>query len=88
MFPMSTRWMLVAAAGQGVLVSLALVGAVRLGSLLLGVALSDAFANQLFVTSSAVAGSLCAWSCARYLKQTATQTRDEQPMSVLRRPLL
>jgi hypothetical protein len=88
MFPMAKRWMLVAAAGQGVLFSLALVGAVRLGSLLLGVALSDALTNQLFVTSSAVAGSLCAWSCARYLKQVAPQTRGQQPMSVLRRPLL
>jgi hypothetical protein len=87
MFPMSKRWMMVAAVGQGVLFSLALVGAVRIGCLNFGITLSEAFANQLFVSSSAAAGSLCAWSCARYLRHSA-KARDEQPMSVLRRPLL
>jgi hypothetical protein len=87
MFPPSNRWMMFAAAGQGVLFSLALVGAVRIGCLLAGHALPESIANSLFMASSVLTDALGAWSCSRFLRN-APPAREERPMSVLRRPLL
>ena len=68
MFPMSKRWMMVAAFGQGVLLSLALTGAVRLVCLLLGQSLPESVAGNLFLISSLLLGTLFAYQYARYLK--------------------
>lgn len=65
MFPMSNRWKMVAAIGQGVLFSLALTGAVRIAYLLLGATLSDSVAGRLFLISSLLTGALCAYLYAR-----------------------
>lgn len=79
MFSMSKRWMMVAAIGQGVLFSLALTGAVRIVWWLLGMALSERAAGNLFLISSLLTGALCAYVYARYLKQAEGKASSAAP---------
>jgi len=69
MFPMSKGWRMVAAIGQGVLFSLALTGCVRIGGWLLGTPVPEQLAGNLFLVSSVLAGSLCAYLYSRSLRQ-------------------
>jgi hypothetical protein len=71
MFPLPKRWKMVAAVGYGVMMSEALVGAVRFGYWLSGGTLSQAAAGRLFLISSVLAGSLSAYFYARFSKVTA-----------------
>lgn len=84
MFPLSKRWMMVSAIGQGVLFSLALTGAVRLACLLVGLELSEQVAGHLFLGSSLLTGALCAFLYARSLqhgelKATSSAGASERP---------
>jgi hypothetical protein len=80
MVPMSKRWMMVAAVGQGVLFSLALTGAVRIVYWLLGATLSERVAGNLFLTSSLLTGALCAYLCARVLQHAKPKAEAEVPL--------
>ena len=62
---------MVAAVGYGVMISEALMGAVRFGYWLSGETLSQAAAGRLFLVSSLLAGSLSAYLYARFAKATA-----------------
>jgi hypothetical protein len=73
MFPLSGRWRMVAAIGHGVLFSLALTGAVRIGGWLLGTPLPENVAGSLFLTSSILAGALAAFLCAKTMPATAAK---------------
>jgi len=72
MVPLPKRWKMVAAVGYGVMMSEALVGAVRFSYWLAGGTLSQAAAGRLFLLSSLLTGSLCAYLYARFAKATAT----------------
>lgn len=80
MFPMSKRWMMVAAFGQGVLLSLALTGAVRIVCLLLGQTLSESDAGNLFLISSLSLGTFFAYQYARYLKHAEPRASARTPL--------
>ena len=69
MFPMSKRWMMVSAIGQGVIFSLALTGAVRIVFMMLGKTLPESVAGNLFLAGSLLAGALCAYLYSRHLKR-------------------
>lgn len=71
MFPMSKRWMMVAAIGHGVLFAMALTGAVLIVCLLLGITLPENVAGNLFLFTSLMAGSLSAYLYGRSLKEAA-----------------
>jgi hypothetical protein len=68
MFPLSKRWMMVSRFGYGVLLSLALVGAVRLVYRLLGTRLSEEAAGYLFLIGSLSMGTLFVYLYTRSLK--------------------
>lgn len=74
MLYISHRWMMVAAVGQGVLFSLALTGAVRIGYWLTGSELSERAAGNLFLVSSLLTGALCAYLYVRSLKRAETKS--------------
>lgn len=77
MFPMSKRWKMVSAVGQGVIFSMALTGAVRIGFALSGREMPENLAGNIFLFTSVVAGSLSAYLYGRYLK--AIEPREAAP---------
>ena len=68
MFLKSKGWMLIAAIGHGVLLSLALTGGVRLACFLMGMPLSSSAAGNLFLAGSLVAGGASASLYGRRLR--------------------
>lgn len=68
MFPMSKRWMMVAAVGRGVLFALAVSGGVRLVSLMIGKPASERVAGNVFLLTSAVAGAAAVYLYSRSLR--------------------
>ena len=79
MVPLSKRWKLVAAVGYGVIMSQALVGAVRFGYWLSGGSLSQAAAGRIFLVSSLLAGSFSAYLYVRFAKSAATSATASLP---------
>jgi hypothetical protein len=69
----SKSWKLVAAIGQGVMLSLALTGLVKIACRLLGTQVPDSVAGTLFLVTSALAGGLSVYFYSRSLKK-AEQT--------------
>jgi hypothetical protein len=69
--------LIVSAIGQGVLLSLALTGAVRIAYWLVGAELSERVAGNLFLGGSLIAGSISGFLCVRYLK--AKEANGEVP---------
>ena len=81
MFPLSKRWMMVSAIGQGVLFSLALTGGVRILCLLLGITLPENVAGNMFLVTSLLAGSLSAYLYGRSLKRTEPTAPAPTPLA-------
>ncbi len=82
MIKMSKLWKMVSAVGYGVLFALALTGAVRIGFWLAGGELPQSVAGNLFLVTSAVAGSLSAFFYGRYVKAMEQQcSPGSQPSS-------
>ncbi len=77
---MSKLWMMVAAIGQGVLFSLALIGAVRISCLMFGWVLPESVAGKLFLMSCMLTGGLSATFYARYLKHAERKALDPNPI--------
>lgn len=73
-------WMLISAIGQGVLLSLALTGLVRISCWLSGTTLSDQMAHSLFFASSMVTGAVAVLIYARKLKQQE-DAEESSPIS-------
>jgi hypothetical protein len=75
------RFMMLAAIGRGVILALALTGAVRISCWLLGVTLPENVVGNLFLLTSAVAGSLSAYFYARSLKHSQPAAASSLPGS-------
>jgi hypothetical protein len=81
MFPLSKRWMMVAAFGQGVLFAMALTGALRILCMLLGITLPQNVAGNLFVLTSLIAGGLSAYLYGQSLKPTEPTDSAPRPFA-------
>ena len=81
MFPNTKRFMMLAAIGRGVIFALALTGGVRITCWLFGVTLPDNVAGNLFLLTSAVAGSMSAYLYSRSLRSAQANADSAAPAS-------
>jgi hypothetical protein len=79
MFLKSKGWRLVSALGHGVMLSLAMNGAMRLISRHLGAPMSDHAAGNLFLVSSLLVGALCGYFGVRAMQQPDSNDSSQTP---------
>ena len=80
MFLISKKWLMVAAVGQGVLLSLAFIGEVRIVCLLLGMTLPDSIAGNLFLVSSPLTGAVTGYLYVRSLNRAKSKASAVAPL--------